>query len=326
MASRITRSKSKYFPPKKEIADEEFEVKAEDSDSAPPKVKKPKKLTISEDKASKYWPKKKLLAPEVKGEIKDEEHDVKLSGKSKVTKSRSKKDSLPDNWQVVYENIVKMRAETPADVDTMGCDQCVDKDGRVDEKTARLQCLVSLMLSSQTRDPITFATMERLKEAGLSVQLIESIADNQLEELIKPVSFYRNKTKYLKKTATILREQYDGDIPRTLADMLKLPGVGPKMAHLAMKEAWGEVTGIAVDTHVHRIANRLQWVSAKTPEQTMEQLQRRLPRQYWDDINHLLVGFGQAICLGAKPKCATCLNASICPASTCKSGSSKYDF
>src|SRR5699024_6886721 len=139
---------------------------------------------------------------------------------------------LPSNWRTVYDNIVKMRAETPATVDTMGCDQCVDAEG--DEKVLRFQCLVALMLSSQTRDQITFATMQELKKQGLSVQFIEDIDTKDLENLIKSVSFFRRKTVYLKKTAAILRQHYDGDIPRTLPEVLKLPGVGPKMAHLVM--------------------------------------------------------------------------------------------
>ncbi len=297
MATRVTRSKSKYFAdskvaeePKDEEGEEEVEVKV--------KVQPAEKPVSTKKSAA-----------------------VKVPPKP----AKKKKDTgkLPSNWRTVYDNIVKMRAETPAAVDTMGCDQCVDADG--DEKVRRFQCLVSLMLSSQTRDPITFATMEQLKSQGLSVQFIEDIDTAELERLIKSVSFFRRKALYLKRTAAILREQYGGDIPRTLPEMLRLPGVGPKMAHLAMKTAWGEVTGIAVDTHVHRVSNRLRWAAAKTPEQTMAQLEGRLPRELWWDVNHLLVGFGQSICLPVKPRCADCLNRNICPASTSRN-SSKYSF
>ena len=224
---------------------------------------------------------------------------------------------LPPNWKSIHDNIVKMRSETTAVVDTMGCEMCYDKN--IDEKVARFQVLVSLMLSSQTKDQITFATMSELKKRGLSVEFIDSISVDELENIIKSVGFYRRKAEYLKKTTSILKENYNGDIPKTLEDLLKLPGVGPKMAHLVMKVAWNEITGIAVDTHVHRICNRLKWVNTKTPEQTMAQLEQRLPRQYWNDINHLLVGFGQSICLPVNPKCSQCLNQKICP-------SSKYSF
>src|SRR5699024_3177439 len=117
------------------------------------------------------------------------------------------------------DNIAKMRSETEAVVDTMGCHKCVDTDS--DQRLQRFQALVSLMLSSQTRDQITFATMNELKKQGLSVDFIDSIPVDQLQNMIKPVSFFRRKAEYLKKTAAILKEQYDGDIPRTLEDLLK---------------------------------------------------------------------------------------------------------
>lgn len=291
MASRITRNKSKYFASKEstEEAKDDEEIKAEVDSDLEPDSKKPA---------------------------------LKKAKSAKISTTTKNEDKMPSNWKVLYDNIATMRAETPAVVDTMGCDQCIDAEG--DPKKLRFQCLVSLMLSSQTRDQITFATMEELKKQGLSVQFIEDIDAKDLENLIKSVSFFRRKTVYLKKTATILREQYDGDIPRTLPELLKLPGVGPKMAHLAMQTAWNETTGIAVDTHVHRICNRLKWVNSKTPEQTMQQLEKKLPREKWTEINHLLVGFGQSICLPVKPKCESCLNKNICPASTCRS--SKYSF
>ena len=290
MATRVTRSKSKYFADSK-VAEEPKDDEEEEV--------------------------------EVKVKVQPAEKSVAVKVPPKPAKKKKDTGKLPSNWRTVYDNIVKMRAETPAAVDTMGCDQCVDADG--DEKVRRFQCLVSLMLSSQTRDPITFATMEQLKSQGLSVQFIEDIDTAELERLIKSVSFFRRKALYLKRTAAILREQYGGDIPRTLPGLLRLPGVGPKMAHLAMKTAWGEVTGIAVDTHVHRISNRLRWADgARTPEQTMAQLEGRLPRELWWNVNHLLVGFGQSICLPVKPRCADCLNRNLCPAST--SRSSKYSF
>lgn len=156
--------------------------------------------------------------------------------------------------------------------------------------------------------------MERLKQHQLSIQFIEDVKPEDLQELLKPVGFYRRKAEYLKKVATILKQDYDNDIPDTVEGLMKLPGVGPKMAHLAMLVAWNKVTGVAVDTHVHRICNRLQWVATKTPEQTQVQLEKWLPKEYWVDFNHSLVGFGQSICSPVKPKCGECLNRSLCPA------------
>lgn len=119
--------------------------------------------------------------------------------------------------------------------------------------------------------------------------------------------------KYIKKTTEILKNKYNSDIPSTAEDLCKLPGVGPKMAHLCMLTAWGKVTGIGVDTHVHRISNRLGWVKTKTPEETRKALQDWLPQELWSEVNELLVGFGQQICLPQRPRCSTCLNRELCP-------------
>ena len=243
----------------------------------------------------------------------DNETEIRLNKRP----SNEKKDEsikMPKNWRLIYENIAKMRSRTIAPVDTMGCDQCYDTD--INDKQKRFQILVSLMLSSQTKDQVTYAAMNKLRAHNLSIEFINKISCDELMNLIKPVGFYRRKAEYLKQTASLLREKYDGDIPKTIDELKKLPGVGPKMAHLAMVTAWNQITGIAVDTHVHRISNRLQWTSGtKTPEQTRIELEKWLPRDYWNDINHLLVGFGQTICLPVKPKCDICLNNEHCPSS-----------
>ncbi|XP_030901281.2 endonuclease III-like protein 1 isoform X2 [Melopsittacus undulatus] len=126
----------------------------------------------------------------------------------------------------------------------------------------------------------------------------------------------QNKVKYIKQTTAILKQKYGGDIPRTVEELVQLPGVGPKMAYLAMNIAWDSVSGIAVDTHVHRISNRLKWVKKETkyPEETRVALEEWLPRDLWREINWLLVGFGQQTCLPVKPRCTECLNQDICPA------------
>ncbi|CAH8833518.1 unnamed protein product [Trichobilharzia szidati] len=128
----------------------------------------------------------------------------------------------------------------------------------------------------------------------------------------------KTKAVYIKKTCEILKEKFDSDIPRNVKELCTLPGVGPKMAHLAMQCAWKEVTGIGVDTHVHRIVNRLRWTKkpAKTPEETRVMLEEWLPSDYWREINWLLVGFGQQICRPVNPNCVDCLNRSICPSAS----------
>ncbi|CBK19880.2 uncharacterized protein [Blastocystis hominis] len=170
------------------------------------------------------------------------------------------------------------------------------------------------MLSSQTKDQTTHATMLKLREYGLTPKHIQETSDEKLGELICKVGFWTKKVKYIKKTTDILLEKYDGDIPDTIEELVKLPGVGPKMGYLALKVAWNKIDGIGVDVHVHRISNRLEWVHTNTPEQTRVALEAWLPKQYWFEINLLLVGFGQQICKGS-PKCSECKLRNMCPSS-----------
>ncbi|ALC39669.1 CG9272 [Drosophila busckii] len=223
-----------------------------------------------------------------------------------------------EQWGEHLANIRLMRSIKPAPVDTLGCHQCADNNA--DEKTQRFQKLVALMLSSQTKDETTFEAMKRLKAHGCTPASIQEIPVADLEKLLHPVSFYKNKAKYLKQTSQLLLDKYAADIPDNIKELLKLPGVGPKMAHICMASAWQQITGIGVDTHVHRISNRLNWVKkpTKEPEQTRIQLESWLPHSLWAEVNHLLVGFGQTICTPVKPNCAECLNRYICPSSTAK--------
>lgn len=222
----------------------------------------------------------------------------------------------PKNWKEILENIRKMRVNEDAPVDSVGCERSYDENAS--PKLMRFQVLVSLMLSSQTKDEINHAAMVRLRKRGLSPEMIIEIDDDELGELLKPVGFWRRKTEYLKKVSQILIEKYNGDIPPNFTELCELPGVGPKMAHLVMQVAWDEITGIAVDTHVHRIANRLEWVkkNTKDPIATERELEDWIPRCLWNEINHLLVGFGQTICKPIGPKCQECLNRNICPSSS----------
>lgn len=176
------------------------------------------------------------------------------------------------------------------------------------------------MLSSQTKDTVTFEAMNRLKKHGLTPETMCAIDVIDLEKLLHPVGFYKRKAVYIKKAAEILIDKYNCDIPRTIADMIKLPGVGPKMAHICMRVAWGVVSGIGVDTHVHRISNRLKWMRKETnePEQTRVALEQWMPKELWSDVNELLVGFGQTVCTPINPKCGECLNYDICPSKITK--------
>ncbi|XP_069726113.1 endonuclease III-like protein 1 [Phaenicophaeus curvirostris] len=220
----------------------------------------------------------------------------------------------PRHWRQQLERIREMRRKRDAPVDEMGVDKCYDSSAP--PQVMRYQVLLSLMLSSQTKDQVTSAAMLRLRQHGLTVDRILQMDDATLGQIIYPVGFWRNKVKYIKQTTAILKQKYGGDIPQTVEELVQLPGVGPKMAHLAMTIAWDSVSGIAVDTHVHRITNRLKWVKKETkyPEETRVALEEWLPRDLWREINWLLVGFGQQTCLPVNPRCSECLNQDICPA------------
>ncbi len=180
------------------------------------------------------------------------------------------------------------------------------------------------MLSSQTKDPVTHEAVRRLRSSlpgGLSVESVLAVDEAELAQLLHPVGFYRNKARFLKAASAILREKHGGDVPSSLDALMELPGVGPKMAFLVLSVAFGKTEGICVDTHVHRISNRLGWVrtwnhkneSSQDPERTRVALQQWLPREFWGPINVLLVGFGQQVCTPRQPKCHECPVRLACP-------------
>lgn len=175
------------------------------------------------------------------------------------------------------------------------------------------------MLSSQTKDTTNAIAMRRLQTElpapGLTLETILNVDPVRLNELIYVVGFHNNKTRYIKATALILRDRFGGDIPDTIEGLTSLPGVGPKMAYLCLSAAWGRTEGIGVDVHVHRITNLWGWHKTKAPEETRLALQAWLPREKWHEINHLLVGFGQTICLPVGRDCQVCTlsDKGLCP-------------
>lgn len=153
---------------------------------------------------------------------------------------------------------------------------------------------------------------------GFNLESVLAIEPTELNAFINKVGFHNLKTKYIKQTATILKEKWNSDIPDTIEGLTSLPGVGPKMAYLTMSAAWGRDEGIGVDVHVHRITNLWGWNKTQQPEQTRMALQSWLPRDKWHDINNLLVGLGQTICLPVGRKCGECTLAAegLCPSAS----------
>ncbi|KAK0643056.1 DNA glycosylase [Cercophora newfieldiana] len=228
----------------------------------------------------------------------------------------------PSDWEEIYDLAKQMRlpggAASNAAVDTMGCERLAAPTASA--KDRRFHTLVALMLSSQTKDTVNAEAMKRLQtempaareggERGLTLENMLAVDEGLLNELIWKVGFHNNKTRYLKQAAVILRDHHNGDIPDSIEGLMSLPGVGPKMAHLCMsaENGWNRIEGIGVDVHVHRITNLWGWQNppSKTPEETRLALQSWLPRDKWKEINWLLVGLGQAVCLPVGRKCGDC--------------------
>jgi endonuclease III len=222
-------------------------------------------------------------------------------------KSRNVTMQPPSGWEALYSHTKEMRKRISAPVDTMGCERLADENAP--PRDQRFQTLVSLMLSSQTKDTVTSAavrSMQSTMPGGLTLQSILEIEPDRLNEFIGKIGFHNIKTKNIKRVAEILRDQFDGDIPDTIEGLTSLPGVGPKMAYLCMSVAWGRDEGIGVDVHVHRITNLWKWHKTNNPEETRIALQSWLPQEKWHEINWLLVGLGQTICLPVGRKCGEC--------------------
>ncbi|BAL81415.1 endonuclease III domain-containing protein [Caldisericum exile] len=172
--------------------------------------------------------------------------------------------------------------------------------------------LIGTILSLRTKDETTEEAANRLFEVVKTPEDLIKLSEKDIEKLIYPVGFYKRKAKQIKEVAKTLIEKYDGRVPNDLEELLKLKGVGRKTANLVITEAFDDY-GICVDTHVHRISNRLGWVKTKNPEQTEMELRKILPKKYWKTINPILVTFGQNICKPISPLCSKCPIEPLCP-------------
>jgi len=179
-----------------------------------------------------------------------------------------------------------------------------------DKKERFFKVTVSTLLSARTKDEITAKISENLFKRVNSWEDLEKIDLKELETLIYGVGFYKTKAKILKKLAKELKKR-NYQIPESLEELIKLPGIGTKTANIILTEAL-EGKGLAVDTHVHRIVNRFGLVDTFTPEETEKALKRIIPMDYWNKVNALLVSFGRQIC-NVKPKCDICFFRDKCP-------------
>lgn len=165
--------------------------------------------------------------------------------------------------------------------------------------------LISTLLSLRTKDEVTaLATQGLFRLAGTPAEMAR-LAPDTIERAIYPVGFYRNKARTILAVCRELLDRHDSRVPDTMEQLLALSGVGRKTANLVLTLGFGKA-GICVDTHVHRISNRLGYVQTKTPEETEFALREKLPHKYWIDYNTLLVAFGRRICRPISPLCSSC--------------------
>jgi endonuclease-3 len=185
----------------------------------------------------------------------------------------------------------------------------VSKESREDP----FRVLIATMLSAQTKDAVTDAASTRLFRVARTPRSMARLPVPTIERLIYPVSFYRTKARHVREACRQILTRFGGVVPDRMEELLTLPGVGRKTANLVLILSHASKSNICVDTHVHRIANRLGWVRTRTPNETEQALYRTVPRRYWPEVNLRLVTWGQNICRPVYPRCGACAVSALCP-------------
>ncbi|MCK4380610.1 MAG: endonuclease III [Candidatus Lokiarchaeota archaeon] len=180
------------------------------------------------------------------------------------------------------------------------------------KKQDPFKILISTILSARTRDANTRIATEKLFAKYNTPESIANANIDEIEHLVKSSGFYKVKAARIKEVSKILIEEYNSSVPDNYEELLNLPGVGSKTANCVLVYAF-KIPAIPVDTHVHRISNRLGWVKTKYPLKTEVALKNTIPKELWIKLNRLLVRFGQQICVSIKPKCDVCSINKICP-------------
>ena len=172
--------------------------------------------------------------------------------------------------------------------------------------------LISCILSLRTKDEVTEKASIKLLNKYDTPQKILKISEEQIQKLIYPVGFYKTKSKRIKEISKTLIDNYNGSVPNNLNELLKLKGVGRKTANIVMVYGLNQEEYLPIDTHCHRIPNRIGWIKTKNPDETEKELRKIMPKKYWNDFNHLFVTFGQTICVPISPFCGKCLIQKYC--------------
>ena len=171
--------------------------------------------------------------------------------------------------------------------------------------------LVSTVISARTKDEVTGEAARRLFAKASTPRTLQALSTKRIEELIYPAGFYRTKAKAIRALSAKITGEFGGRVPDTMEGLLALPGVGRKTANLVLTLGFA-LPGICVDTHVHRVANRLGIIRTKAPAETESCLRATLPKRHWLEINDLLVTFGKTICAPVSPRCSICPIARSC--------------
>ncbi len=172
--------------------------------------------------------------------------------------------------------------------------------------------LIATLLSAQTKDAVTAVASARLFKVARTPRTMAALTVKRIETLIYPVSFYRTKARHVKEACRQILDDYGGVVPDTMEGLLTLAGVGRKTANLVLILSHASKNNICVDTHVHRISNRLGWIRTRTPDETEQALYRVVPKKWWPDVNLYLVTWGQNVCKPVYPRCRACVVSSLC--------------
>ena len=204
-------------------------------------------------------------------------------------------------------------------------ERAVEVCRRLDEKYGPVECFldhanpfrltIAVLLSAQTTDAQVNKVTPALFERFPTPEAMAAATPEEVSEYIHSLGFYKSKARHCVECAQMIVSEFDGEVPHTMEELTRLPGVGRKTANIVMNVGFGIVEGIAVDTHVFRIAHRLKFAgpSADTPAKTEAALLKLYPREYWGPINHQWVLFGRETCIARNPKCATCFLCDLCP-------------
>ena len=215
-----------------------------------------------------------------------------------MTKNNNKTFNIDDFIKIIEQNYLKWNTPVVTLISNRGA--------------TPFEVLVSTILSLRTKDQVTAMASDSLFEVARTPREITALDEEELKRLIYPVGFYPTKARQLKKISQIIIDEYGGNVPDVIDELLKLPGVGRKTANLVLVEGF-QKAAICVDAHVHRISNRIGYVKTKNADKTEAALRKKLPARHWMRYNELLVAFGQSICRPISPFCSTCPVNRMCP-------------